>query len=193
MSKIGCFKRSELPMEFLPHHGCLKMDFLSLEKKLPTLSFFRKEAVEYDENFKQPIPYVVLKNKLGHVGFYQRNGSENRLKGIWSVGFGGHVDESDQSKEGTLFKTFINCAKRELNEELSLTLLHDLKFLGIINEELTKVGRTHLGFVFLYELFDDDTIVKSDEIKDLKFIDNKFSNQYQLELWSTLVIKLLLP
>jgi len=106
-------------------------------------------TVERDLRWKQPIPYVVLRDPAGCIAAYPRRGAEERLHGLWSVGVGGHVEKCDDA--GGLPATLMACARREMKEEASgcEAALH---FRGVVNEELTDVGTVHWGLVFVADL-----------------------------------------
>ncbi len=116
--------------------------------------------VEEDSRWKQLIPYIVCVNGDGQVLAYNRGwkGGEDRLKGRWAIGFGGHVNDKDMSFEGGIH--------REICEELEGfdCIFHvppcDPKdnggkdaFLygpiGFIDDDSDDVGRHHLGVVYI--------------------------------------------
>ena len=69
---------------------------------------------ETDESLQQIIPHIVL-TCGDHVLAYTRlGGSEKRLNGVISVGFGGHINDGDQGEDGPLW----NGLRREYREEM---------------------------------------------------------------------------
>src|SRR5438034_890459 len=82
----------------------------------PTAFEFRpRYEVETDPEFKQLIPYVVL--KCGELVFHYRRGSsgtEKRLEALRSIGIGGHISEADASGGDDPYQTGM---LRELTEE----------------------------------------------------------------------------
>lgn len=109
----------------------------------------RSEA-EADPHFKQLVCYVILRSE-GTVFHYRRSAAvgEPRLAGLRSLGVGGHVNATD----GTVGAEGLDRAiRRELAEEVVLTETPTLRYLGVINDDSTEVGRVHLGLVALAEL-----------------------------------------
>jgi predicted NUDIX family phosphoesterase len=111
--------------------------------------FQPRVAVEEDEQWLQIIPYVVLRNQQGRILAYARRGGDQRLLGRRSIGVGGHIEEGDQQE--TLLDTALNCARRELAEELvhSEHALINAEPLGWIHERETAIGRVHVGLVLI--------------------------------------------
>lgn len=164
------------------------------------------EVVE--NNYEQLIPYVIFSTndiQEGRMKFiqYQRPSTgegEARLQGKTSVGFGGHIDnrsdlssesvtiENDGSEEFVmtlqdLYKTAVNCAEREIKEELGL----DVTELGIdLNhsyksffkaDDTIEVNKVHTGLLILVNLDQDkfDLILEKaqpnkEEIEELNFL-----------------------
>lgn len=151
-------------------------------------SFLPRNTVENNYNYKQIIPYALIFNNEGKILSYQRCGSEHRLKGIFSVGLGGHINDIDQAE--TLSNTIENGLLRELNEEIGLnTSSKQLQLLGFINEDRSEVGLCHIGIAYKIEI-DENELKFDSEIGHQQWInceDLKLSNY---ELWSTLALSL---
>ena len=129
----------------------------------------RRGDMEEDQNYKQLIGYVLLKDiTTGEVLVYKRlvGGGEARLHGKASVGIGGHMNEVEGK---TIFEMLKINAARELNEEVGVSeedALNNLHFIGLINDDKTEVGQVHIGVVYeckvdkqLVEVREDDTLV----------------------------------
>ena len=129
----------------------------------------RRGDMEEDQNYKQLIGYVLLKDiTTGEVLVYKRlvGGGEARLHGKASVGIGGHMNEVEGK---TIFEMLKINAARELNEEVGVPeedALNNLHFIGLINDDKTEVGQVHIGVVYeckvdkqLVEVKEDDTLV----------------------------------
>ena len=129
----------------------------------------RRGDMEEDQNYKQLIGYVLLKDiTTGEVLVYKRlvGGGEARLHGKASVGIGGHMNEVEGK---TIFEMLKINAARELNEEVGVPeedALNNLHFIGLINDDKTEVGQVHIGVVYeckvdkqLVEVREDDTLV----------------------------------
>jgi len=190
MARICCFRRSEIPESWLPQKGGLAAS-LSSFSMLNRLQMHWKErkTIEEDSDFKQCIPYCLIE-KNGRIACYPRTGSESRLHELYSCGIGGHVEAVDA--QSNLVKTLSHALQREIKEECDLnTPSEKLQFLGLINEEITEVGRVHLGFVYLLSLDAKQALQTTEEIKFIEWIDPQ-NHSFELECWSQLAIELYL-
>lgn len=127
------------------------------------LFFAERDYMEVNSHYKQIIPYLMLQRGWGdeaRILCYQRRTkhTEARLGGLWSVGFGGHVEPIDR-QEGT--DLLLTSAQRELEEETGLFPGADaLKMAGFINSDSEDVSSVHFGIVFRVQL---DALPGSDE------------------------------
>lgn len=78
----------------------------------------RSEA-EHDPSMPQIIPYCVIMDSDANFVAYERAGSETRLNGLLSIGWGGHIDLFKDAGDD-IKCTIHNCISRELKEELDL-------------------------------------------------------------------------
>ena len=76
--------------------------------------------------------------------------------------------------------------KRECFEELG-TEVKDFSLIGIINEEQTDVGHSHIGIVFVTRISHD--LPASDELMVWKFVSHDQLSSYNFELWSSLALR----
>ncbi len=189
--KVACIDRSNLNQKYQAERLILKIAFEDILSDFKNIIFREKVELEKNENFKQIIPYVVLQNNQNDIAIYQRRGNEQRLHGLWSAGFGGHIEDFEFKNNQDVQKLFIKSAIRELQEEFSDKEWFDLKFEGVINEELTKVGRTHIALVFS-AMVNNDLFEPSREIEQIKWITIDESKNYQKELWSDMAIELII-
>jgi predicted NUDIX family phosphoesterase len=100
-----------------------------------------RASMEHDPDFKQVIPYLVLRD--GRDYFLMRRtraGVDRRLHDRWSIGIGGHLNPIDATVRAGLL--------REWAEELRADFIPDFRFVGLLNDDLTDVGRVHVGLVF---------------------------------------------
>lgn len=143
----------------LSPQGFLAPDAVDLDAVGPHLFFAERRYMETCSHYKQIIPYLVLtrgRDRERRVLVYQRRAkhTEARLGGLWSVGFGGHVEPLDRDP-GEVGRTRLLdvAARRELNEETGLDSgALDLKLLGYINSDREDVSSVHLGVVYRVEL-----------------------------------------
>jgi len=184
--------RNNLPNEWLNNKIAKKISLFDLMEALSTYSWMLREYVEKDENSKQLIPYIVLKDKLNNrIGIYQRHGSEKRIHGLHSVGVGGHINDTDKEADALILETIFYSAKRELSEELiGLDMDAPLQFVGILNEEETKVGRTHFALLFVIEL--ERLPHGGAELLNFHWkTKSEILANYKLELWSEMALSLI--
>jgi predicted NUDIX family phosphoesterase len=109
-----------------------------------------RDEVESDPGFKQLIPYCIF--RCGETVFHYRRGKmqgEGRLRGLRSIGIGGHISSTDAD---TAEASYLAAMEREIDEEVFLESAYTQKCVGLINDDLTDVGRVHLGIVHIFEL-----------------------------------------
>ena len=154
-----------------------------------------RPSLETNEKFKQIIPYVLLSYQ-GKIALYQRtkNGGENRLHNMHSIGFGGHIDAFDlvykKNGEINLDKTIEKSGQREIDEELIVSSISSKKHLGYIYDGSNPVGRVHIGVVEQWELSSDAIKSNEDEIHvvGLFSLEELKSYQGEMENWSSHII-----
>jgi predicted NUDIX family phosphoesterase len=147
------------PQGFLPR-GALDLDALAAR-----CFFAEREVMERCSHFKQIIPYLVL-TRGDRVLAYQRRGdhTEKRLGGLWSLGFGGHIEPLDRAEAGVATLGLVRAAAlRELTEETGLAVPPvSLVAAGFINSDREDVSSVHLGVVSRVDLGalpdDDDAL-----------------------------------
>ena len=121
------------------------------------LRFLRRGDAERDPRYKQLIPYALFTwtDATGEVWVFAylrgKGQGEKRLVSKWSVGVGGHVNDSDaREQDGDLFDAG---ARREIEEEVVLDAnVLSFRKVGLVNDDETEVGRVHLGVVCRVEL-----------------------------------------
>jgi len=127
--------------------------------------FLPRGRAEDDPNFKQLIPYVVMKHR-DHVFHYTRGqgAGEKRLRALRSIGIGGHINPTDLqstphapreeivTRSVTTTMVYRQGMLREVEEEIALGSAYKESCLGFINDDATPVGQVHLGIVHVFEL-----------------------------------------
>lgn len=151
--------------------------------------FRARSEVETDPEFKQLIPYVVL--KCGADLFHYRRGSagtEKRLTALRSVGIGGHISEADAAGEGDPYR---NGMRRELAEEVAIDSRSSERLLGFINDDSTFVGSVHLGVVHMLELEAPLVAPREDAIAECGFAppSELVACGDEFETWSRFVLR----
>ncbi len=177
---------------FLPAE---RVDFIT--RILKNYKYIRRKDAEESPQYKQPIGYIVLINKEKNKIFaYQRavkneKITEKRLKGMWSLGIGGHIDKVDAEKRDPIRMGVL----REMDEEVNVEDgVIDLKLVGYINDESNSVGKVHFGLLYLAKTKGDIVPmapeIKEGELKNLKEIRRILKNKdYKMEEWSKIILE----
>ena len=190
MEKVLCIKKDRLPNEWLKEEIAIKYNESDIETfiKNSDILWIDKDKAENDINYKQIIPYAIVQNSNNEFACYLRHGSEDRLHGCWSLGIGGHINPQDGLSD------IISIAGAALTREMQEEFLDfdfgnsSLAFKGIINEEYSEVGNSHIGFVYFVST--DVTPLPDEELKNLTWIKNDQINNFNLELWSKLAFSI---
>lgn len=109
---------------------------------------------ETDDTWLQLLPYVVIMNHQGKYLTYRRpdTGDEPALHGMYSIGFGGHMDKFDD--DDNLMNIAKN-ARRELLEELPLAKHYSIprEFKSIVREDVPYSHDIYLSELLYGPLF----------------------------------------
>lgn len=184
---------------------CVSKHSLHLEEGINTLSiqekdihFIQREIVDSSSPsfhavgamFPQLLPYIAVKCGDEYLT-YARKGTETRLHGKRSMGFGGHVDLTDWV--GSVIGTLEETALRELAEEL---VLHEPVLItnDFIYSNYDNVSQVHLGVIGIVEI-EDKSLIKpnQDEVLDPQWlsISSIRSTLDRYERWSQILAKYL--
>ncbi len=150
--------------------------------------FLDRDRVEYDTHFKQPIVYLVLRNKDKIFTYRRIQGSgEKRLLDKYSFGLGGHINPVSTDKFKSLI---ISNLIRELKEEVYFKGPFSYSFLGFLNDEKEEVGKYHFGLVFLISTLSPEvTVREKDKLQGgLIPIPDLDSYRDRLENWSSILL-----
>lgn len=110
-----------------------------------TLISMRRGDAEENEDFKQPIPYGVLRSG-DYIYAYERlsGGGEGRLHNKVSIGVGGHMNPIEGVN--TFSELLMENLSRELEEELEIESdFMNVSIQGYVNDDSDEVGRVHIG------------------------------------------------
>lgn len=167
---------------------------------LPTHLVTRPEC-ETDESHLQIIPYVVIRAKdyenTGNVFCYKRGqgGGEDRLKGTYSVGYGGHIEEHIHTEDA-----IVDCVVRELFEEIGLPLSEEdveeaLKNCSIFHDTCNDVGKVHLALMIHIQASEEDFgeeeigCIENTHLTNAQTLLERMNNgELLVEAWSQLVL-----
>lgn len=167
--------------------------------------FEPRAKVESDQNRIQALPVVVVRNKSGQIlRLRRREKSEgNPLHQQIVIWAGGHVREEDNI-EG---KALVQCALRELQEELRLCVEADkLKLLGAVYSDTGGSTSKHAAIVYEWTAETDDVAVAlssaefferrgtslSGSFIDLTQLSNEVESGKTSEEWTSQIVKNLL-
>jgi predicted NUDIX family phosphoesterase len=148
----------------------------------------RRGDMERDPSYKQVIPYLVLRD--GDRYFLMRRtraGGDSRLHDSWSIGVGGHLNPEDGGP--------LEGLDREWAEEIEADFIPTMRFVGLLNDDETDVGRVHIGLVFV-----GDAMGRPTRIRETDKLEGHFAVASEvaavadrLESWSRLVFQHLAP
>jgi predicted NUDIX family phosphoesterase len=151
-------------------------------------SFMPRAQAEEDPNWKQLIPYVILKHRDQVFQYTRGKGmGEKRLHGLRSIGIGGHINPLDRMEGKSLY---LQGMAREVSEEVLIETTHTESYLGFINDDSTPVGQVHLGIVHLFELEAPDVRRRERDLTDAGFapIQELAQAKEAFETWSQFVL-----
>ncbi len=149
-----------------------------------------RDRTEYDPTYKQLVAYTVVAHAGRFLSYLRgKRQGEERLRGDRSIGFGGHINSGDQA---TLFLDdhLKAAALRELDEEIVISVPHNLSIAGLLNDDSNDVGRVHLGLVYRADLPQPAVSKHEQSITQLLFTkpDNLRRDREQFETWSQILI-----
>jgi predicted NUDIX family phosphoesterase len=196
IESVLCIQRNRLPASWVEQRSVVPS---SLDHFIECCStggyqFIDRPAAEENPDYKQIIPYIVLQTRdLSMTGIYMRQGSGKRLHDLWSLGIGGHINPVDQKKSTDGFEQILMAGiRRELDEELEHRPCDDtLEFAGVISEDITEVGKVHLGAVFRILTRTPEKFIPGHELFQFKWEKTASLETLNLELWSTLALELI--
>jgi predicted NUDIX family phosphoesterase len=153
--------------------------------------FLDRKLAEEDPTHKQIIPYILVSHQ-GRVLLYRRTKKqgESRLHNKFSLGFGGHINDLDGTKD-TDTNLILAAMVRELNEELFIPSVRQVSVVGFINDDSNAVGQVHLGVAFVVEASNERFTVNEPEMIEAKWCDAQAVEEIfpNLESWSQLLWK----
>jgi predicted NUDIX family phosphoesterase len=173
-------------------------DYLPELFRAEHISYQPRQQVEQDPSFKQLIPYVVFRHRNGDrresVFQYTRGAGqgEGRLHRKRSVGIGGHISSTD-AENGLSGDPYQEGLRRELDEEVLIDTPYHGQCVGLINDDLTEVGRVHLGVVHLFDVERPAVQPRESEIIECGFrpVEEMLADLSGFETWSQICLKAL--
>ncbi len=165
-------------------------------------SYRPRHEVEQDPQFKQLIPYVIFRysDPLGGTLLFQytrgRGQGEGRLHTKRSIGIGGHISADDCGTGPTPVHSaaaYQEGMRRELAEEVTIETSYTERCVGLINDDLTEVGRVHLGVVHILDVERPDVRPLEPDIIEAGFrpLDAILADTTGFESWSQICLRAL--
>lgn len=123
-------------------------DRAAFERALERDGFFVERAyAERAPHLKQVIPYCIVEHdgRVLHVRRTKRGG-DARLHDKHSIGIGGHLEPRDL--DGASGRNPLPAGtRRELEEELAVRGVYEVRAVGLLNDDSNPVGAVHVGVV----------------------------------------------
>ncbi|MFO0904489.1 MAG: phosphoesterase [Pirellulales bacterium] len=156
-------------------------------------SYKPRPEMELDPSFKQLIPYVVFRytDPNGRVFLFEytrgKGQGEQRLHSKRSIGIGGHISAADAAHHDV----YAEGMRRELEEEVVINTPYSQRCIGMINDDLTEVGKVHLGVVHLCDVESPAVSPRESDICDAAFrpLDELLSRLDAFETWSKICLE----
>ncbi|HEV3233137.1 MAG TPA: phosphoesterase [Candidatus Dormibacteraeota bacterium] len=127
--------------------------------------FRPRGEVEDDPGFQQIIPYVVFRHDDRYFLTRRlKQSSEKRLRHLYSLGIGGHINREDVSDEAD--DVVLEGLRREFAEEVTYAGDWTHRLVGLLNDDSNDVSRVHLGLVF--EVTGDSPVISIRETEKLE-------------------------
>ena len=159
------------------------------------VSYRPRPEMEKDPSFKQLIPYVIFRHQRpdGTITLFcytrGKGQGESRLHAKRSIGIGGHISADDASCQNP----YEEGMRRELLEEVHIDTQYDGRLVGLINDDLTEVGKVHLGLVHIFDVAEPNVQPKEADICDTGFVPvaELLADTSRFESWSQICLQAL--
>lgn len=196
--RVLCIRRDSVAVDFL-QDAFGELEYRNMAELFVGMAplLIDKDMAELDPDYLQLLPYVVVRVDTHCMLHYRRGKAygESRLKGLLSLGFGGHVELQDIGSpgSGSLIDTLLYSANRELQEELGSHAPKVTKFEATIFDPTNEVGRVHLGLLAFVDVTTAQAaqfIGEEHHVNDLFYTDSHdlMSSYGEMEPWSRMVL-----
>ncbi len=177
-----------------PVHGFSRAGLEAyLERVRRYATFAPRARVEEDPSRKQIIPYLIVR-WTDQLFLFQRGGRghEARLRGLFSIGVGGHINRQDVEGARDLVEAGL---RRELEEELLIAGRWQVRAVGVLNDDTNPVGQVHFGVVHVVEVeFPEIAVRESDTLSGrLASLQEVRAVRERMETWSGLILEAVDP
>ena len=170
-----------------------KRHLISIEKDtffrfvLNNYSFMERQEAEYNYNYKQVIPYILINFGADFLLLKRtKKQTEKRLHDKYSLGIGGHINPSASDKYENIIMEGLY---KELNEEIYCPDLNEFDFIGILYDDSTSVSKVHLGLVFVAVLNNPDFRILEPHKMTASWVERGRLGEYYdgFESWSKII------
>lgn len=156
--------------------------------------FIPRQDAENDPNFKQLIPYVIMRCGDKYLTYVRgTRAGESRLVGQRSIGIGGHINPVDQTPlfDNNFRDTYLAAVEREVAEEVNVDTKHTDSVVALLNDDSNDVGKVHLGIVHLWDLDSPNVTKREQMITQMAFMTAAELGEVRdtMETWSSLCVE----
>ena len=190
--RVLCFERKLLDELGMFQGLSLEVEkYLGVITKPANLAYKIRREAEQDRRYKQLIPYVLM---ISHdrVLQYERGqgGEETRLRGLYSIGVGGHISEEDRGLFSKDALGYYEGMRREIKEEVDMEPAQE-RAVALINDDSTEVGFVHFGVVHIMHVASEKIAGGKTGIKAPKFVPiaEAARKSARYESWSRLCLE----
>lgn len=156
-----------------------------------------RSELEHDPAFKQLISYTLfLSGRRIFVMKRLNTQGEERLRGLLSVGVGGHMNPVQEvawpgrRRVADLKHLVTLNTMREIKEEVVIAGTPGLRIVGFLNDDENGVGQVHLGVVSVVHLTSPLLAVRETDKMMGKWVELlELGNLGTFETWSSLVLQ----
>jgi len=148
--------------------------------------FIERPLAEESPDFKQLIPYVVVRDGPRTLLMERTDaGGDPRLHRKASIGVGGHYNPVDSGDD-----PLTDGLRREWAEELLTDWDPEFRLVGLLNDDSNPVGSVHLGVVFVVEADGRPVAVREHDKLTARWADagELRAALERMETWSRLVV-----
>jgi len=168
---------------------------------LKNFEYMKRWLAEENINYKQPLPYAILKTNDWRLFMYQRWWKtsevwEKRLYDKISFGVWWHIEEDVKNASNPLLETLL----REIEEEvwISSKNIDKIDLIWYINDDTNDVGKVHFWIAYIVTLNTDDVKIDKWELANWKFITEEEAKNIlndkniNIESWSRIIMNVIL-
>lgn len=181
--------------QYVPTVGLFQGDFDG-EALLAECRPMRRRDAEEDFSVIQLVSVFVIKHNDRYLTYKRtKRLPESRLHGVYSLGFGGHLNPSDLAPLLNIFDPAVGIPflERELREEVKVRSLGatDISYRGLLYDDSREVSKQHLGLTYqVLAQSGNFEIGERGFLIDAKYetLDEMILRREAFENWSTLLI-----